>query len=233
MLEEGAAIIDVGGESTRPGGERVEPDTEIKRVVPVIEAVKERFSATVSVDTSKASVAKAAMDVGADIVNDISGFRFDEEMAAVVAGSGAGVVLMHLEGSFESMHQKNDSTAICPKVIEGLRESLTKASEAGIDRNNVCLDVGIGFGKTVSQNLQLIKSLDEVSGCFPAIAILIGVSRKSFLGAITGVEEPKDRVAATSVANAFALCKGADVLSVHDVREAMDTIKIVEAIKEV
>lgn len=233
LIEEGATILDIGGESTRPGGKKVEADEEIQRVAPIVELIKREFDIPVSVDTSKASVAKAVLEVGADIINDISGFRFDPEMANAVAESNAGCVLMHLTGSsFDSMHEQSIDGDPAIAVTSGLKESVKTAAEAGIGRSKICVDVGIGFGKTAAQNFGLLCSLDSISDCFPGTPMLVGVSRKSFLGNATGIEDPSKRVAATCAANTIALCKGADILRVHDVEEAIQTIRVVRALKE-
>ena len=231
-VEAGASIIDIGGESTRPGGTQVSAEEEIRRVIPLIEAVKNEFDIPVSVDTSKRKVAEAALESGADIVNDISGMRFDPNMADLISATNAGCVLMHLRGSFETMHKKTIEGSPLKTVVSEMKETLQTAIQAGIDKSKICLDVGIGFGKTLQQNLQLLVSLDSVSDCFPGVPLLLGVSRKSFLGEITGESDPKARVAATCAAHTFAICKGTDVLRVHDVKEAAQTVKVVAALRK-
>lgn len=231
FIKAGAAVIDVGGESTRPGGERVAVELEISRAVPVIALIKKRFDVPVSIDTSKAAVARAAVEAGADIVNDISGGTFEPEILDVISESNAGCVLMHLRGDFETMHEKTIEGDPAKAVVSDLRRVVEKAVEAGIDKSRICLDVGIGFGKTVEQNLSLLWSLDGISDCFPGITTLVGVSRKSFLGKITGEDDPVKRVPATCVANTVALCKGIDVIRVHDVEAGVQTVRLVRAFK--
>lgn len=231
MIVDGADIIDIGGESTRPGSGRVTPEEELNRVVPVIEAVAAKFDIAISVDTSKAAVAEAALEAGADIINDISGLRFDSEMARVVAKGQAGVVLMHLSGSFETMHETDEKIDIVAEVTDGLNNCVEAAKIAGVRDNSICLDVGIGFGKTQSQNLRLLRRLSEIKARFPNMPMLAGISRKSFIGRITGEPDPEKRLAGTIAANCVALLAGADILRVHDVRPAADALKVISAIR--
>lgn len=228
---DGAEIIDIGGESTRPDSERISPEAELGRVIPIIKAVSERFDIAISVDTSKSAVAKAALECGADIVNDISGLRFDPEMAEVVATCEAGVVLMHVSGSFETMHKKVDDTDIVEDVVAGLRWSIDTARKAEIGEERVCIDVGIGFGKTLSQNLLLLRRLPDIIARFPVFPMLVGVSRKSFIGSLTGEPDPAKRLAGTIAANCIALIGGADLVRVHDVKQMADALKVISAVR--
>lgn len=231
-LEEGADILDIGGESTRPGAERVRADEEIRRVCPVISGISKRFDAAVSIDTSKSVVAGAAVGEGAEIINDISGLAFDDQMASTAAGTGAGVVLMHLKGSFQEMHRKDGSAEIVELVVSGLEKSVEAAVGAGIARERICVDVGIGFGKTVAQNLELIGNLDKIKARFADHALLIGTSRKSFIGELLNEGSPRKRVNGTLAANAVAVWQGANIIRVHDVRENAEMLRIVTGIMD-
>src|ERR671912_700191 len=184
MISEGADIIDVGGESTRPGGEPVSAEEEIKRVVPVIEALAQRTDTPVSVDTTKSEVARAALDAGAAIVNDISALRFDFYVADAAARAGAGLVLMHSRGTPATMHRMPPVADIMEEVVSSLRASINMAERRGVARESIVIDPGIGFGKSQEQNLELIAKLDSLIAAFPDYPLLIGTSRKSFIGRI-------------------------------------------------
>ena len=231
LIAEGADIIDVGGESTRPGSERVSADVEIGRVVPVIEAIAGRFDVPVSIDTSKSEVAAAAMDVGAEIINDISGLRFDAAIADVAAETNAGLVLMHSCGEFETMHSKPPVDDIFAEVSADLKRSISSAKTAGVADANIVLDVGIGFGKTLAQNLELIAKLDRLVNEFAAYPILVGTSRNSFIGKILGGVPPSDRLGGSIASALIAIQNGAKIVRVHDVKETVAAIKIAVAIE--
>ena len=231
MVKDGADIIDIGGESTRPNSNRVSIDEEIKRVVPVIEEISKRFDVPVSIDTSKSEVAEKAIEAGAEIINDISGLRFDEKIAAIAAKYKTGLVLMHLRGEFETMHRQNPVENIIEEVSKGFRWSLEKADSYDIKKEQIVLDVGLGFSKTFEQNLELLAKLDKICAEFSDYPILIGASRKSFIGKILGDVPPEERNFGTLAANAIAVWNGAKILRVHDVKETVDMIKTVEAIK--
>ncbi len=232
MIADGADILDVGGESTRPNSARVTVEEEIRRVVPVIEAVAKRFDVPVSIDTSKSEVAAEAVSAGAEIINDVSGLRFDEKIAEVAARHKTGLVLMHLRGDFETMHQQTPVSDILKEVSNGFRQSLEKAEKFKIEKERIVLDVGIGFSKTFEQNLELIAKLDKISAEFPEFPLLVGASRKSFIGKILGDAPADERLFGTLAANALAVWNGAKIIRVHDVKETVDTIKTVEAIKD-
>ncbi len=232
LISEGADILDVGGESTRPGSARVSADEEVKRVVPVIEAVAKRFDVPVSIDTSKAEVARAAIDAGAEIVNDISGFIFDPLLASVCAETDAGAVLMHLRGSFESMHSQEPVTDVIAEVARGWRESLGIAASAGVESDRVALDIGIGFGKTLAQNLELIAKLDKLVDEFSRYPILVGASRKSFIGKILDGSPPDQRFGGSLAAATVAVWNGARIVRVHDVAETARAVRLTEALKQ-
>jgi dihydropteroate synthase len=167
MIAEGADIIDIGGESTRPGSARIPTDKEIERVVPVIKAIRERSDVPISIDTTKSEVAQRALDAGAEIINDISGLRFDEQIATVAAKHSTGLVLMHSRGEFETMHSQPPVDDIMAEVRLDFERSLALATDAGVTREQIALDVGIGFGKTPEQNLELIAGLDRIRAEFP------------------------------------------------------------------
>jgi dihydropteroate synthase len=224
LLGEGAEILDVGGESTRPGADPVSLDEELRRVVPVIERLA---PAMVSVDTRKAAVAEAAVQAGARIVNDVSAFRHDPEMAAVVASAGATCCLMHMLGDDpRSMQDAPVYDDVVSEVKAFLEERLAFAVSEGVPEDTVWLDPGIGFGKTIEHNLELLRRLDEIVAI--GRPVVVGTSRKSFIGRLTG-REPRDRVAGTIATNVLALERGASVFRVHDVRETVDALVVAEA----
>ena len=228
MIAEGVDVIDIGGESTRPGSSRVDEAEEIERTAPVIGAIARRFDVPVSIDTSKSAVAEAALAAGAEIVNDISGLRFDPNVASIAARYNAGLVLMHSRGDFETMHTQPPVDDVFDEVIKGLERSIAKAGAAGIERSRLVLDVGIGFGKTLEQNLQLIARLSDIASRFAEHPILVGASRKSFLGKILGGTPEKERISASLAAAAIAAWNGAKVLRVHDVRATREALAIVQ-----
>ena len=230
LIADGADIIDIGGESTRPNSARVSADEEVRRVVPVIEAIAATFDIPISVDTSKAEVAAKAIGAGAEIINDISGLRFDEKMAEVAARHNAGLILMHSRGTFETMHIETPVENILKEVADSFRTSLEKAKSFGVKTGNIVLDVGIGFSKTFAQNLELLAKLDKLVAEFPEYPMLVGTSRKSFLGKLLDGAPPGERLSGTLASVAIAVWNGARIVRVHDVKETVDAIKIVEAI---
>jgi dihydropteroate synthase len=231
MIADGADIIDVGGESTRPGGEPVSVDEEIMRVVPVIKALVERTEIPISVDTTKSEVARAALDSGAAIVNDISALRFDFYIADAVARAGAGLVLMHSRGTPATMHRLPPVADIMEEVTSSLRASVHMAERRGVKHEAFAIDPGIGFGKTQEQNLELIARLDQLIAAFPDYPLLIGTSRKSFIGRLLGNAPPEDRLHGTMATITAAILKGAHIVRVHDVKAAAETIRVAEAIR--
>ncbi len=230
LINEGADIIDIGGESTRPGSKRVPAEVEIGRIEPVIAAIAKRFDVPISIDTSKSEVAAVGMDSGAEIINDISGLRFDAEIARVAARTNAGLVLMHSCGEFETMHSKPPVEDIFAEVSADLRRSLSEAKAAGVADENIVLDIGIGFGKTLGQNLELIAKLDRLVGEFDPYPILVGTSRKSFIGRILGDAPPTERLGGSIASALIAIQKGARIVRVHDVKETVGAIKMAAAI---
>ena len=236
MIAEGADIIDVGGESTRPGGAAiVSAAEEQERVLPIISQLVKRFSVPISIDTTKAVVARAALDAGAAIVNDISALRFEPEIADEVAKSGAGLVLMHSRGTPGALHGLPPVANIIEEVTNSLRSSIEIALQRGVKRESIVIDPGIGFGKSQEQNLELIAKLDQLIAAFPHFPLLIGTSRKSFLGRILRDADgnpapPEERLHATMASTTAAILKGAHIVRVHDVKAAVDAIKTADAI---
>ncbi len=236
MIAEGADIIDVGGESTRPGGEPISPDEEIQRVAPVIEALTQRTDIPISVDTTKSEVARAALDAGAAIVNDISALRFDFYVADAVARAGAGLVLMHSRGTPATMHRLPPVADIMHEVTHSLRASINMAERRGVARESIVIDPGIGFGKSQDQNLELIAKLDQLIALFPDYPLLIGTSRKSFIGRIladeSGNPAPAEaRLYGTLATITTAILKGAPIIRVHDVKATFDIARIAKLLK--
>lgn len=229
MMEDGAGIIDIGGESTRPGAPSVTSSEERRRVLPVIEAVlRQQPRCLISVDTSKAEVARAALEAGAAIVNDISALRGDPTMAAVIASFKAGLVLMHMQGTPQTMQKQPTYSDVLSEVKEELRGQRDAALAAGIAPGCIALDPGIGFGKTVEHNLTLLRRLPELRlGDGP---LVVGVSRKSFLSRFTTSTELSERLWPTIALTATLSARGAQVLRVHDVRENVAALRTVEAV---
>ncbi len=228
MAEEGADIIDIGGESTRPGAEQVSPEEELKRVIPVIERLAPKISIPISIDTYKAEVAKRALEAGAEIINDISGLRFDSDMPGVAASSGAAVIIMHIKGTPRDMQQSPTYTSLINEILEYLKDSIRFAEDTGVQPDRVVIDPGIGFGKTIEHNLTILKNLEA----FRALAkpILLGTSRKSFIGKVTGADVA-DRLTGTAATLAIGIMNGADIVRVHDVKEGVQAARMADAIK--
>jgi len=228
MADDGAAIVDVGGESTRPGSERVSVDEEIARVVPVIEGIRRRSGVVISIDTMKAAVAEAAIDAGAAIVNDVSALAFDPRMTEVVATSGAAVILMHMRGEPKTMQQSIDFDDVVLEVRAELAARCRQAIAGGIRADAILVDPGIGFGKTFDHNLEILARADELAALGPMV---IGASRKAFVGNVTGRNAGPERMAGSLAAVAAAATAGAAVVRVHDVRETVDFLKVWRAIR--
>ncbi|MBV5340524.1 MAG: dihydropteroate synthase [Deltaproteobacteria bacterium] len=228
MEAEGADIIDIGGESTRPGAAPVSPDEEIARIITVIERLAATVECAISVDTWKSGVAGRAVSAGAEIINDISGFNFDPQMPAVAAASGAGVVLMHTRGTPEKMQQDTSYPDMMGEIIAGLGASLVLAQEAGVSDDRIAIDPGIGFGKGTAGNLEILRRLGELSGF--GLPILTGPSRKSFIGKVLGREQMGDRLFGTAAAIALSVSHGASILRVHDVRAMRDVADMAHAV---
>jgi dihydropteroate synthase len=232
MIADGADILDIGGESTRPGSLPVSPDDEIRRVIPVIQAVSKRFDIPISIDTTKSAVTLAAVEAGARIINDISGLRFDDRLATIAAEHGTGLVLMHSRGDFASMHKQKPVLEIVPEVMSGSVRSFTVAMQHGVKKEQIVLDVGLGFGKTQAQNLELIANLGKLKRDLDGFPILVGASRKSFLGKLLDGADIQDRLLGSVAAAVVAVWNGADIIRAHDVRETLEAIKVATAIKK-
>ena len=229
LVREGAAIVDIGGESTRPGSEPVAADEELRRVLPVVEALAERVGAPISVDTTKAEVARRALDAGAALVNDVSALRADPAMVEVVAELGAPVCLMHMQGAPKTMQEDPHYDDVVDDVLQFLEERMAFALARGVAEDQLLLDPGIGFGKTVEHNLTLLRHLDR----FVALGrpVVLGTSRKRFLGAILG-SEPGDRVIGTVATTVIGLLAGAHVFRVHDVKPNFEALRVALAVVE-
>lgn len=230
MVGEGAEIIDIGGESTRPGAAAVDAAVEIDRTVPLVRALREQSEVLISIDTSKAEVAAAAIGAGADIVNDVTGFR-DEAMARLCARTGAGICVMHMQGDPRTM-QKNPCYQAGGGVVTAVGaffgERLDALTSRGIDPDCICFDPGIGFGKTLDHNLELLRRLGELQRLRP---VLLGVSRKSFIGKLTGEDDPGKRDRATAAITALAYRQGVRLHRVHDVAGNVQALRIAEAME--
>ncbi len=229
MEKEGADIIDIGGESTRPNAMPVNQDEELGRVIPVLEGLAGRLTIPVSVDTFKAAVAKEALAAGAEIVNDISGLTFDERMAEVVAAAHAGLVLMHTRGRPDEMQKETAYGSLIAEVTAALNDSLALAEAAGIAATRIVVDPGIGFGKSAGGNLEILRKLSEFSSL--GRPIMVGTSRKSFIGAVLG-RDMAERAFGTAATVALAIANGASIVRVHDVREMRDVADMAMALTE-
>ena len=229
MIEEGADIIDIGGESTRPYADPVPEEEELRRIVPVIEALRASSDILISVDTYKAGVADAALCAGADIVNDISGLTYDDAMAQVVARNDAWVVIMHIKGTPRNMQVDPHYDDVVAEISEFLRLQMGHAVRAGVDPEKIILDPGIGFGKRVEDNLRILKMLGEFKKL--GRPVLIGTSMKSFIGKVAGLPI-EERVEGTLASLAVALMNGADILRVHDVKKAKKVLMTVKAVMD-
>ncbi len=228
LVESGADIIDIGGESTRPGAGAVSLEEELQRVLPVIQGLRRNVKVPISIDTYKAQVAQAALREGADLVNDISALRFDPRMAVLVAAEKVPVVLMHMQGTPQTMQAEPIYKDVLQEVQDFLAAQVRFAIEAGVDRKSIIIDPGIGFGKTLEHNLTLLKGL-------PALAsvgqpLLVGASRKAFIGKILGVE-PDERLEGSLAAAIAAVFGGAHIIRVHDVNETRKAVRVADAIR--
>lgn len=227
MVREGADLIDVGGESTRPGARAVRANEEIRRVVPVIRRLAAE-GILVSIDTSKAAVARAAFRAGAKVLNDVTALRGDPAMAREAARAGVAVILMHMKGTPRTMQRNPDYVDVVEEIIRFFRESLRIALRAGIERDKMILDPGIGFGKSPEHNLEILRRLDEFRSLGRPLAI--GTSRKSFIGRALG-RRVDDRVSGTAATVAVAILRGVDVVRVHDVREMSDVARMTDLLR--
>ncbi len=231
MIAEGADILDIGGESTRPGGAGVSAEEELRRVLPVVKALVKTAGVPISVDTTKAQVACAALEAGAEIVNDISALRFEPELADEAARAGAGLVLMHSRGTLETMHRLEAVEDIWSEITSSLQKSVAEATRRGVRPQSIALDPGIGFSKSLEQNVELIARLDLFAEQFPEFPILAGTSRKSFIGRLLGGAPVEERIHGTMATVTAAILHGAHVVRVHDVSAAVETARIADALK--
>jgi dihydropteroate synthase len=228
LVESGADILDIGGESTRPGAHRIDVDEEWRRIGPALESIRGWAEVLVSVDTRKPEVARRALDAGADIINDVTALE-SEEMASVVSAAGAGLVLMHMRGEPSTMQQRPVYDDVVGEVRTFLSDRTRRAVAAGIPRESIWIDPGIGFGKTLQHNLTLLRELSAFAEVGPPV--LVGTSRKSFIGHLLD-RAPEARLFGTAGSVAAAILHGADAIRVHDVREMRDVARVVDAIRE-
>jgi len=228
LFEAGADIVDVGGESTRPGALPVDAAEERKRVVPVIDGLRHRGPGFISVDTTKAEVARASLDQGADLVNDVSGFAFDSAMAPLLAQTEVPAILMHLRGDFETIHREPRYSDTMGEVISELRQALFRGENAGVKREQLIVDPGIGFSKDPTHSLDVMRCLPELQALDRPI--LVGVSRKSFIGKVLGLPVG-DRLMGTAAAVAASVLSGAHLVRVHDVKEMVQVVRLCDAIR--
>jgi dihydropteroate synthase len=228
MAAAGADIIDIGGESTRPGAHPLSEEEELRRIIPVIERLSAELTLPISVDTYKAKVAKKAFEAGASIVNDISGLRFSPDMARVAADFGAAVIIMHIKGTPRDMQQDPVYSDVVGEVLSYLDEGVDIAVQAGVDREKVLIDPGIGFGKTLEHNLAILERLDEFRGL--GRPIVLGTSRKKFIGAVLDIPVPEERVDGTAATVALGIERGASVVRVHDVKRMAQVARMTDAI---
>jgi dihydropteroate synthase len=228
MVEEGADIIDVGGESTRPGSKPLELEEELRRVIPVIESLAKKIDVPISIDTYKSAVAKRAIESGAEIINDISGLHFDPTLANVSAKEDTPLILTHIRGTPETMQKNVRYDSLFSEILRYLRDSIQMAESAGVDPQQIIIDPGIGFGKTVDDNLMIIKNLHE----FRVLGkpILLGTSRKTFIGKILK-SDPGGRLEGTISSIAISVVNGAHIIRSHDVLEAKKAILIADAVR--
>ena len=236
MREEGAGIIDIGGESTRPGAEEVGEEEELRRVLPVIHGIRARDQEVLlSIDTRREGVARAAVEAGVDMVNDVSGGRFDSKMLATVAALDVPYIIMHMRGTPQTMTQKQHSTYgpdPVEEVCRELREAVGRAEEEGVRRWSMLVDPGIGFAKDLDVNLALLRGLDRVSDGMAGLPVLMGVSRKKFIGTLCEEPRAEERDVGTSVVNAVAILRGAAVVRVHNVPMAVQAVRLADVLRK-
>ncbi len=228
FIESGADIVDIGGMSTRPGSEAIDIEKELKRVIPVVKGIRSRSDVLLSVDTYNPEVAEQAVAQGVDIINDISGLSFNNGLEEVVSQKGVYIILMHMRGKPADMQKRAVYNDVINDVLEELDISIAKALGAGIDKEKIILDPGIGFAKLAEHNLILLRNLPFLKE--KGYPVIVGLSRKSFLGAITGLE-PEERLIPTVAANAISIFQDVDIIRVHDVKEAVITAQISDAIR--
>lgn len=228
LIAAGADLLDIGGQSTRPQAETISLEEELTRVIPILQAIRQESDIPISIDTTRATVASAAIAAGADVINDISGGSFDPEMLPTVAKLGVPVILMHLRGTPKTMQQLTDYENLIREITDFLQHQRAAAIACGVNPAHIAIDPGIGFAKTAEQNLEILRRLAEFRtlGC----PILVGASRKSFIGHILNQPDPQQRVWGTAAACSVAIVGGADILRVHDVSEMRDICQVTDAI---
>ena len=228
MIDRGADIIDIGGQSTRPNAKQITLEEELTRVIPVIESLRKISDIPISIDTTRAIVAEKSIEVGADIVNDISGGTFDPQMLVTVASLQVPIILMHIKGTPETMQQLTDYEDLIGEITAFFQERIKSLIEAGIKKEHIILDPGIGFAKNYEQNITILKNIKEFKKLnFP---LLIGTSRKSFIGKILNRENPQERIWGTAATCSYAITNGADILRVHDVKQMYDIARVTDAL---
>jgi dihydropteroate synthase len=229
MAARGADLIDVGGESTRPGSDPISPEAEIARIQPVIRRIRRAVSVPISIDTSKAAVAAVALSEGAELINDVTALRYDAALAEISARSGAGVILMHARGRPKDMYREAHYESVAREVADELRASLERAVAAGLPRESVILDPGLGFAKKAEHSYEALAGLSTLAAL--GRPLLVGPSRKSFLAAATGDRRPQDRDMATAASVAAAVLSGAHIVRVHNVPDMVDVVRVADAIR--
>ncbi len=229
MVNEGADIIDIGGESTRPGADPISIEEELKRILPIIEVLAKKIDIPISIDTYKSEVAEKAIEAGASIVNDISGLRFDKKMPEIISKYKVPVVIMHIKGKPKDMQLNPIYKSLIKEILLYLRRGIKRAIKAGIPEDKIIIDPGIGFGKTFEHNLEIINKLKNFSSLRKPI--LIGPSRKAFIGKILGDAIPEERLEGTAAVVAISVMHGANIIRVHDVKEMVKVVKVADAIK--
>ena len=228
MISNGADIIDIGGESTRPNAEKITLEEELSRVIPVIAKLRQETSIPISIDTTKAKVAQAALEAGADIVNDISSGTFDDDMLPIVAQLQVPIILMHMRGTPQTMQKLTDYNDLITEIYNFLDRQIQKATALGIKKSRIIIDPGIGFAKTHQQNVQILRSLTEFQHL--NVPILVGTSRKSFIGHILQNPHPQARIWGTAATCCSAIASGADILRIHDLAQMRDVSRVADAI---
>lgn len=228
MIDHGADIIDVGGQSTRPNAPEITLEEELERVIPIISALRQQSDIPISIDTTRAIVAEKAILAGADMVNDISGATFDSQMLLMVAKLNIPIILMHIRGNPQTMQTLTDYQDLISEINQFFQERITQATNLGIKKEYIILDPGIGFAKNYQQNLEILRNIKQIKTLgFP---VLIGTSRKSFIGKILNQENPQQRIWGTAATCSYAITKGANILRVHDVKEMYDIAKVTDAL---
>ncbi len=231
MISAGVDILDIGGESTRPFAPKVELTEEVNRVIPVITFIRRKFSIPISIDTTKSQVARQALEAGADIINDISALSFDPEMVKVARKFSAPVIIMHMQGSPDNMQKNPQYENVVREITGFLHERLNWAVANGLERNQLIVDPGIGFGKNLEHNLLILKNLHRFKEL--KVPILLGHSRKAFIGALLDIDNPQDRDNGTAVISALAVAAGVDILRVHEVQSTVQAVRLAAAIQRI